>query len=1309
VGDKPTIRIFVCSPGDVEAEREIASAAIAQLSVEFGYHCRLKEVAWEHEPTTADRSLQEGLPPPSDCDMMVAVVWSKLGSELNDTPDHRDPDDGHLLTGTEWEILDALRGREAGETDEGKPKLLVYWKKAPTFVQAGIDDEDDAQVWADFQDQRARLKAFMAKHFQDAEGRYTRAVREFRSAEAFKEQLTDHLRALLKETLATDRLVSTDVPVGNPFRGLASFNVADAPLFFGRAQARAEVHALLMNQVDRGRAAVLILGPSGSGKSSLAKAGLLADLQAESAVSPHRLIRHAIVRIGDAGGRPFRALAEALYNDALPELASDQLPGGRFQDADKLRNLLRHGPDRVGGRIGGALAVAARAVDKRPDGARLIVLLDQFEELLGEVGREEAEAFTALLTQLATSGVVWIAATLREDFLHRLDEIAGLRALFADGLYHLQPPGPDQISEMIRKPAALAGLDFERHPETGRSLAADLEEAVRADLHALPLLEFVLERLYEHRSDEGLLRFADYERMGKVAGAIARKAADATSDLSERDKAELNAILRALVTIDTPNAAPTATWVRRDEIETTATRTQLIDRLLSARLLVASTDRADGARTVRLAHEALIRSWADLKQVVEDNRQLLALRASLQPQVRDYQDSPETADLLGGFRLDTAKELLDKHGAEAFGRATAEFIEASARYRDQKKAEADQQLQELIEKNKQLEEQTRRAEEAREKAEREKAERLQAQQDVLRHTEQKRELYRWGAGVVSALLLVSLVFGGWVYAEKQTANARLEAQQAAMSGWADAWQAFEQHNYEEGLNKLEDARKHANAGVLTKPTREVLLYEIGYTYYRLARQHPDQADREKMYKAALAAYDTANQLGQTGSRASGQDDRLPLSPRRMADLADLLQTWAGIRTSHAADGGAPDDPELTVAELRAEAIAKSGRAASLRARALDLDPGVLDNPEPIASSYRTQAKLYGRADQAEDAVAAYWKAVGVYRAWAKDAGPSEGLKAHRELVQALADYRAFAARQLAPAASDPNADAAVEDLRSVKGFIEDAAPADPLLVYDAARSAIDLRAYALARALVDVAEANGTTLAADQGQDAGSQSVQRNTAIMRAKLARAHAALLDGDTEDARWLYRTFLSGHGPAGTRVRREVLLKTLEDHAERNAGLSRDTVAEVKRLARGIAGADPGGRQVANTRPTGAQAPEDGPDTPGNVGPDRQSPAADDEGPAPSGREPGGSGQSPDSRVTAEEPERATAGDGDIEEAIEAARDPLSELMPFQRVRLENDLKNGRSVSEAVDYAFSRAPPAAKREAEDILCKHLPSRCE
>ncbi|MBV8504609.1 MAG: AAA family ATPase, partial [Alphaproteobacteria bacterium] len=440
--ERRTLRVFISSPGDVRPERLIAERVVQRLDQEFALHLDLRAVMWEREPLLASHHFQDLITPPHDADIVVVILWSRLGTAL---PGDRftGPLSGGEVSGTEWEFEDALKSHR----EHDSPEILAYRKTAEARV--GLADTNAAREQLE---QKERVDAFFKKWFADRErGNPSRASWSFADATQFEEMLEDHLRGLAARRVDGSGDSDGQRTHRNPYRGLQSFELQDTAFFFGRTRARNELREVLRLRIESGQAFVLVFGASGSGKSSLVKAGLLADLALPGMIGRVALVRHAVLRPSDHGGKPIEALAAAMIQrgEALPELAQAPLD----YSADSLAALLREAPSHAAPPIRQALGEAGRAAGLSEAGeARLVIIVDQLEELFtrDELAQSEREAFVTALEALAKCGLVWVIATMRSDFFDRLERLPALATLSAgEGRYLLLPPDEAEIGQII--------------------------------------------------------------------------------------------------------------------------------------------------------------------------------------------------------------------------------------------------------------------------------------------------------------------------------------------------------------------------------------------------------------------------------------------------------------------------------------------------------------------------------------------------------------------------------------------------------------------------------------------------------------------------------------------------------------------------------------------------------------------------------------------------------------------------------------------------------------------------------------------
>ncbi len=301
------VRKFISSPGDVRPERLIAQRVVERLDREFGYHFRVEPVLWEREPLIATEHFQTMITPPRETDIVVVILWSRLGSPLPEE-EFKGAVTGEPVTGTEWEFEDAMKSYQ----ERRLPDLMLYRKQAP--VMASLEDDEALEQQ---RKQKRLVESFMKRWFVDeAAGTFKAASQVFSGPEQFEEMLEAHLRGLLRQRLdlPDEEVVQTGIRwhQGSPYRGLEPFEMEHARVFFGRTRARNALRELLVRQAAKGNAFVLVFGASGSGKSSLVKAGLLPDLSLPGMVARIGLVRTAIIRPSDAAGNPSAALAGSL-------------------------------------------------------------------------------------------------------------------------------------------------------------------------------------------------------------------------------------------------------------------------------------------------------------------------------------------------------------------------------------------------------------------------------------------------------------------------------------------------------------------------------------------------------------------------------------------------------------------------------------------------------------------------------------------------------------------------------------------------------------------------------------------------------------------------------------------------------------------------------------------------------------------------------------------------------------------------------------------------------------------------------------
>ena len=661
-----TLTFFISSPGDVFEERAIASRVIDRLQSEYIGRVVLEPVLWEHEPLVATSTFQAQIVKPSETDVVISILWSRLGTKL---PEQFKREDGSRYdSGTEYEFEEAIEGFRRN----GKPDLLVYRKTAPPSVR--LDDEKDLMERLA---QKKKLDLFIDKWFHDkAEGTLVAAFHPFESPSDFEILIENHLRRLIDRSFPRSAAATSEARAvwkkGSPFRGLAAFEFEHAEVFFGRTRAVSDILNALRKQAAEGRPFALILGMSGGGKSSVVRAGVLPMLIRPGVIEGVGLWRRAVFRPTDVRGDLFEGLGNALIREhALPSLDPDG------NGPDELAAAFRQSPQAATSLVRNALAGEEAKTGKQ--NARLALVIDQMEEMYTqeEILPEHRQAFFDVIDSFVRSGRIWVICTLRSDFYPRLANLPKLAALKEGaGQYDLLPPTASEIGQMIRLPASAAGLRFEEDPASSERLDDMLRDAAAGHREILPLLQFTLEELYQRRTEDGMLTLAAYRELGGVEGSLARRAETVFKNLPDVVEGELPKVLNALVSIGQEGQASIgrkrAPW---SDVSTGRSR-ELVDTFVENRLFV--TELADdGSAVVTVAHEALLWHWPRVQDWVAQNRENLRIRGRVTAAAERWHAERRTADLLlpPGKPLLEAEALLEQ-GMEFHG-VEAAFIQAS--------------------------------------------------------------------------------------------------------------------------------------------------------------------------------------------------------------------------------------------------------------------------------------------------------------------------------------------------------------------------------------------------------------------------------------------------------------------------------------------------------------------------------------------------------------------------------------------------------------------------------------------------------
>jgi WD40 repeat protein/DNA-binding SARP family transcriptional activator len=401
-------------------------------------------------------------------------------------------------------------------------------------------------------------------------------------------------------------------PAENPYKGLRAFDESDADDFFGREALVAELSAAVEE-----RRLVVVVGPSGIGKSSVVKAGLIPALRGGALPGSTSWV----VTDMFPGAYPFEELAAALLRVAVT------------RPAELVEELAR---DELG-----MARVVKRAL---PSDGELLLVVDQFEELFTLTAEDERRRFLEGLTRLVTDGRsrARVVVTLRADFLDHPLRYPELGELVRAGMVAVTVPSDDELAAAIEGPAARVDVRFEP------GLVSEIIGDVRDQPGALPLLQYALTELFAARTSD-LLMLDGYRATGGVVGALGRRAEELFAGLDARGQAAARQVFLRLVAVDA-TGQDTRRRVRRRELRHLELDGAVLDELLGRygqhRLLTFDREPLTRSPTVEVAHEALLDQWGRLRSWIDERREDLLLHRRLAAAVDEWEEADRQPDYL---------------------------------------------------------------------------------------------------------------------------------------------------------------------------------------------------------------------------------------------------------------------------------------------------------------------------------------------------------------------------------------------------------------------------------------------------------------------------------------------------------------------------------------------------------------------------------------------------------------------------------------------------------------------------------------
>lgn len=460
-----------------------------------------------------------------------------------------------------------------------------------------------------------------------------------------------------------------------PYRGLQYFDCkeSDAEYFFGR-------EALTDQLLEKVRSSkfLAILGASGSGKSSVVRAGLLYQIQLGRRLSGSD---NWSIKIFRPGEHPLQSLALAFLDSGLSVI-------NKASQLATAEELLAKGGVGLGQLINAA------------DTERVVLVADQFEEAftLCQDIEERQRFFECLLSALShTDNKLCLVLTMRADFFGKCaeQEYSGLAQQIQQHLVTVTPMRRDELEQAITAPALKVGLQVQK--ELVQQIIADVEGSPGS----LPLLQYTLTELWQQQE----FTLAAYTRLGGVKGTLEKRATEVYESLSSEEQPIAKRIFLELTQLG-EGTEDTRRRVLLQNLVSSPQEAAVVERVIdklaaeNVRLVVTSTLVQKGAESGRLAvvdvaHEALIRNWSLLRQWVTDNREALRQQRKIESSAQEWLDNGKIKDyLLQGVKLASSEDFVQNRGERiSLSGLAQELIAASKAEQERLEREAEERQQ----------------------------------------------------------------------------------------------------------------------------------------------------------------------------------------------------------------------------------------------------------------------------------------------------------------------------------------------------------------------------------------------------------------------------------------------------------------------------------------------------------------------------------------------------------------------------------------------------------------------------------------
>jgi len=630
-----------------------------------------------------------------------------------------------------------------------------------------------------------------------------------------------------------------------PYKALNYFdcNDEDPKYFYGRT----DLTDQLLEKVRQGNF-LAVLGASGSGKSSVVRAGLLHQLKLGRRLSGSEQWQIRILRPSE---HPLQSLALAFLESGLSEVE-------RATQLAKAKDLVGTG------------AVGLECLIAASTASRVVLVVDQFEEVftLCRDSRERQQFFECLLGALERTGnKLCLVLAMRADFFGKCaeQEYAGLASQIEKHLVTVKPMKREALEQAITEPAKQVGLELER--ELVIQMIADVDSSPGC----LPLLQYTLTELWNEQINP--LKLSTYARLGGVKGTLQKRASEVYEFFSPQEQQVAKRIFLELTQLGEGTEDTRRQVFQRDLVTSQQSAVlveQVIQKLADAKLIVTSELQEKGtgagrAAVVDIAHEALIRHWSLLRQWLNENRDAIRIERKIEAAAEEWlcKGKPEEmAYLLQGPKLTEAENFLQDYADTVlFSTLAQEFIQVSQRERDRILREEEERQQRELEQIRKLLEEEDKARQAERKAFIEERKARKATQRMLL------------AGSLSALVILTAIgiSVGW----------NLQRQQKLLETTYDVWSHYKGdlatsndlkvlNNFLQGAENL--AKKHEKAGEVARAL--VYYQQIRADIVKLGREIKDNPQKLQSFSAYKSDIDRISQEAEHSLASLIQKHRL---------------------------------------------------------------------------------------------------------------------------------------------------------------------------------------------------------------------------------------------------------------------------------------------------------------------------------------------------------------------------------------------------------------------------------------------------